>query len=578
MRRRKVPLKQTFLSLITSKGQGIMLHNKLLPFALLALTQSIVAAQTPTAGSQLKQIPPPPSLSKPAPEIRIEPSNSPARPGADDVKIMVKSLHVTCAHAYSEAELVAFADFQPGNEQTLYNLRAMALKISDEYHRNGYFVAQAYLPAQDIKDGVVTIAVIEGQYGKVTVHNQANLPDRVINSRLAGIQSGDVVTRAPLENGLLRVADLPGANVKSTLVPGATAGTSDLIVDVTPGARVSGEVDADNAGNRYTGEYRLGATVNLNNPLGLGDVASLRVMTSGEGLNYARLSYQMPVGKATVGVAYSKLRYKLGKEFESLHANGTADIASIYGSYPLIRSRDNNLYAQLGYDERIFQDKVDSTASVTDKKAHVLMASLSGDQRDSLGRGGASAYSLTWSAGLLDIQTPSARAFDDATAQSNGHYNKLAFSAMRLQNVTDSVSLYAGVNGQLASKNLDVSEKMELGGMYAVRAYPEGEAFADQGYVLSLEARLLLPKFSERQAGQMHLIGFVDTGTVTVDKDPWTAGSNSRTLSGAGVGFTWVDNNDFSVKAYYAHKLGNAVATSAPDKNGRLWVQVVKYF
>ena len=43
----------------------------------------------------------------------------------------------------------------------------------------------------------------------------------------------------------------------------------------------------------------------------------------------------------------------------------------------------------------------------------------------------------------------------------------------------DTVSLFASVNGQLASKDLDSSEKMVLGGMYAVRAYPEGEAYAD---------------------------------------------------------------------------------------------------
>jgi hemolysin activation/secretion protein len=206
------------------------------------------------------------------------------------------------------------------------------------------------------------------------------------------------------------------------------------------------------------------------------------------------------------------------------------------------------------------------------------MASLSGDHRDRLGGGGLSAYSLTWSAGNIDIQTPSALAADAAGPQSNGRFNKLGFSAMRLQRVTDTISLYAAVNGQVASKNLDSSEKMELGGMNAVRAYPEGEAYADQGYVLTLEARLLLPKFSQQMPGQVHLIGFVDTGSVTINKNPWGPGDNRRTLSGAGVGLNWSENNNFLVRAYYARKLGNEVATSAPDKSGRFWIQAVKYF
>jgi hemolysin activation/secretion protein len=221
---------------------------------------------------------------------------------------------------------------------------------------------------------------------------------------------------------------------------------------------------------------------------------------------------------------------------------------------------------------------VDSTSTVTDKQAQVLMPSLYGDERDNFLGGGLSSYSLTWFVGNLDIQTDAARAFDEATAQSNGLYNKIRFSVMRLQSVTGPVSLYASINGQFAFKNLDVSEKMELGGMYAVRAYPEGEAYADQGYVLTVEARLQLPKFVERLPGQMHLIGFFDTGTVTVHKDPWTTDPNSRTLSGAGVGFTWMDYNNFSVKAYYAFKLGSEAATSAPDASGRFWIQLVKYF
>jgi hemolysin activation/secretion protein len=114
--------------------------------------------------------------------------------------------------------------------------------------------------------------------------------------------------------------------------------------------------------------------------------------------------------------------------------------------------------------------------------------------------------------------------------------------------------------------------------MYAVRAYPEGEAYADEGYVLTLEARLTLPRFSESMPGQWQLIGFVDTGTVTTSKSPWGTAANSRTLSGAGVGLNWSETNNFMVRMYYAVKLGNETATSAPDASSRFWIQAVNYF
>ncbi|AVO42840.1 ShlB/FhaC/HecB family hemolysin secretion/activation protein [Simplicispira suum] len=555
-----------------------MLKNHLLPFALLALSPAVFAQQPPSAGSQMQQIPPALTPQKAAPVVRIEPSAAPATPASDAVKITVNRLHVTGARVYPEAELLALTGFQPGSELSLGDLRGMALAITQRYRNAGYFVAQAYLPAQEITDGEVTIAVIEGEYGKVIVRNQSNLADDLVHSQLQGIHSGDPVAIEPLENRLLLLSDIPGVNITSTLAPGASPGTSDLIVDVAPGRRVTGSVDADNAGNRYTGEYRLGATVNLNNPAGRGDVASLRVLTSGKGLNYARASYQMQFGKATAGVAYSWLDYELGKEFSYLHATGNARIASLYGSYPLIRSRNTNLYAGLAFDHKAFQDKnpTDLTMQVADKKSQVLTASLRGDHRDSLGGGGLSSYSLAWSVGNVDLQAPG---LQDryALTQAGGHFNKLSFSAMRLQSVTDTVSLYAGINGQLASKNLDASEKMELGGMYGVRAYPEGEAYADQGYVLTLEARMALPT-PQQLPGQMQLVGFVDVGSVTTHKQPWDSSDNRRTLSGAGVGLNWSDTNNFLVRTFYAFKLGNEAATSAPDKSGRFWIQAVKYF
>ncbi len=434
-------------------------------FGLLTASQLAFGQQVvPLTGGQLQQIPPVPNQTRPLPEIRIEQGGAPSTPESDSARLLVNTLHITGQTLYPEAELLALTGFTPGSERTLAELRAMAVKIADYYHKAGYFVAQAYLPAQDIKDGTVTIAVLEGRYGNISVNNQTNLVDSLPKGILSGINTGDPIAIEPLENRLLLLSDIPGVNFKSTLVPGTSVGASDLIIDATPGKRVTGSAEIDNAGNYYTGEWRVGATVNVNNLAGHGDVASLRVLTSGPGLTYGRASYQMMFGKATAGVAYTALKYKLGKEFESLNANGTVEIASVYGSYPLIRSRNTNLYALLAYDDKTFQDRVDSTGTVTDKKAHVLMASLSGSHHDSLGGGGLSSYSLTESLGEIDIRTPAALAVDNTTAKTNGSFNKLSYTANRIQNVTERVSLFGGISGQFASKNLDISEKMGLGG------------------------------------------------------------------------------------------------------------------
>jgi hemolysin activation/secretion protein len=557
-----------------------LLNKSFFPYTLLILSQSALAVPPPSAGSQMQQLPPVPIPQKIEPKIEIQPTeSSPAVPPAsENYKMRVKSLRIVGAQVYSEAELLTMLGFSPNSELSLPELRGMAAKIADYYHQKDYFLAQAYLPVQDVSEGIVTIVVIVGQYGKISVNNESNLNNALAQDILSDLKGGDLITTDDLETSLLLLSDLPGIKVNSSLVPGSAVGTSDLNVKVTQGPRVTGSVDADNAGNRYTGMYRGGLTINFNEPFGQGDVASLRLLTAGSGLNYGRLSYQMQLGKTTLGAAYSYLAYELGKQFESLGAHGSAQIASIYGSYPLIRSRDNNLFVQLGFDERMFRDKTDVPMTVANKRAHVLKAGLYGDSRDTLWGGGLNAYSFTLTSGFLDIETPQVRTFDALTARTQGYYNKFSLYAMRLQNVTDYLALFASINGQVASKNLDVSEKMELGGMYGVRAYPEGETYADQAAIFTAEARFLLPKFFDEIPGQMQLIGFVDVGTAGIYQNPWSSGSNSRTLSGAGIGFNWEEMNNFAVKMYYAHKLGNEKALSAPDQSGQFWVQLVKYF
>lgn len=544
----------------------------------MSVGQTAQAQQAVGAGGQLQQIPPAALPTKPAPDFAVkrnEPATAtmPAGP-----KIQVHSLHVTGQTVFSEAELITATAFAPDSELDLAGLQALAAKVTGFYNSHGYFLAQAYVPEQNIQGGTVTIAVVEGRFAKIGLDNRTNLSDRVANGVLAGMGMGDVVATAPLERRLLLLSDIPGVLVRSTLSPGTAVGTSDLLVDLAPARRVSGTIEADNAGNRYTGAFRAGGTVNINNPTGNGDLLSLRVLTSFSGLAYGRASYQALVGKATLGIAYAHIHYSLGKEFESLDASGNGDVASLYASYPLIRSHDSNLYLQGSADAKWFQDRLGFIPADSHRRTQVATIGLTGDEHDGIGGGGWSAYSASVSVGNLDLRGAADRAADALAARSNGRYGKAQLSIARLQTVTGPFSLYGSIRGQVAFDNLDISEKMELGGAYGVRAYPEGEAYGDQGYVATAEARLLLGSLVPFVPGNLQLFALIDTGEVDYAKDRWTSGSNHARRSGFGGGISWAAPAGFVLKATYARKLGDTAATSAPDRAGRGWFQVSKVF
>ncbi|WP_308410605.1 POTRA domain-containing protein, partial [Janthinobacterium sp. ROICE36] len=163
------------------------MNTKLLPLTLLLVIQSAYAVDPPSAGSQLQQIPVAPQLPKAPPAIRVQQGNVPATTLGDTTRITVQRLKVTAPPVFTESELVASTGFVPGSELTLGELRAMASKIASYYQNRGYFLAQAYLPAQDIHDGVVQISVLPGQYGQVQLRNQSNLSDGLAGTLLAGL-------------------------------------------------------------------------------------------------------------------------------------------------------------------------------------------------------------------------------------------------------------------------------------------------------------------------------------------------------------------------------------------------------
>lgn len=556
-----------------------LLYLRCLALGIGALPSCALYAQVrPDAGQTLESIRPAPAVPGVRPDAALPREESrPALSAPDDQRIAVKEIRISGARAFPEAQLQALVQDAVGKELSLNELGALARRITDYYRGRGYLLTRAYLPAQEIREGRIEIAVLEGRIAGINIDNSSRLAPAVADAYLRRLQSDQQATEgAAVERSLLLLDDLPGVEVRSTLRPGTAVGTSDLDVQVRSQALLSGSVDADNTGNRYTGEYRAGATLNISNPSGYGDLFSLRVLGSGPGLKYARAAWQAPLGGTGLkgGVAYSELRYRLGRDFEALGAHGSARVATAWAAYPLIRSQNRNLNLQLSYDDKHLNDLVDATASNTGKKLGVWTLGLSGDRTDGFLGGGFSAYGAGLTGGRLKLDAASQLLDQGAGGyQTSGSYTKVTYSYMRLQRLGNQFSLYANLIGQAVGKNLDSSEKLSLGGAYGVRAYPQGEAAGDDAAVLNLELRWSVPGWRELRA-----VGFVDAGTARINHNPLpTDGNNNRHLLGEGIGLQWNRPNNFALNAYLAWRAG-AKPVSDADRNPRLWVQMAKYF
>lgn len=542
---------------------------------------ALFAAPPPNAGLLLPSVPqtPAPASGK-APLLVPPPDKSSVAPASDE-RISISEVRITGNTVFSEAqlqtliapELVAGESNGSASHQFSFaELQALAERITAYYREQGYLLARAYLPPQEVRDGRLEIAVLEGRVSRINWNNDSRHADATVEGRLDEIPVDAPLYNPTLERGLLLLGDLPGSEVQATVRPGVSIGTSELDISLKDRKGLfAGNVSADNEGNPYSGEYRLGAGLTVNSPLRLGDAFNVNLIGGGRDYQYGRLAWQVPVGQRglAVGVAASSMNYRLQQEFAPLDAHGTAQIGSVYALYPLQRSRFSNVNAQLAFDYKKLEDRVDAISSVVNRKLGVWQTGLSGSRYDGLGGGGLSSWSVNAVTGNLRLD-PTAQAIDAASVRTEGSYAKGMIQLSRLQRLADNWNLYAQIGGQAAQKNLDSSEKYALGGSAAVRAYPQGESPVDDGWLGTIELR-----YSPTPNWQASV--FNDAAQGKLQHAPVNGADNQRRLSGAGVGVSYADVGGLSVQATLAWRTGD-VPTSDSDRSPRGWLRLMHPF
>jgi hemolysin activation/secretion protein len=538
-----------------------------------ALSCPVFAQVLPDAGRIQEQmrVPLPPPAGKPS-EIRIAPPT--AEKSADSPPFHVAGFRVSGATVFAERQLLEVLG-PVGRELTLAQIRESADRVTKFYKDRGYVVARALVPAQDVRDGIVEIRVLEGRYGLIDIRNATDVSEQRIRDLLGEIKEGTLIHGPTLEKRILLVSDLAGIQPKATLEPGQATGLSDLVLEIGAGQAREYSFTADNAGNRFTGKNRLNGAFAWNSPAGIGDRLTANAVTSGEGLLSMGVAYDRPAGSSGLraGLHVARTNYRLVEDFRSLDAHGTADVLGASLVFPLIRSSALNVRAVVAGETRRLEDVVGATRSVSNKRADLAQTGIRGDARDGFLAGALTSFQGTLTSGKLNLDTPTSAAIDAAGPRAQGGYGKFVANVYRLQGMSENWRIGANYTGQWASKNLDSSEKFSVGGLTGVRAYPLGEAAGDDVHLLQLELRHQGGKLGP---GQISPFGFLDAAHSRIFHDNFaTSGvKNVRNLAGYGLGAEWSAPGSLYVRCWLAFKGTSEPATSDTDRGARFWLQV----
>ena len=545
--------------------------------ALIILCNAAAAQSVPDAGQIQRELLPQPASPAPvAPPIAIrEPAAQAAAAGGPSFGVTSVQIH---GHsAFSTDELLALVADLPGLARTLADAQAGAKRITEHYRANGYPVARAYVPAQDVTAGQLRIEVLEGRIGQIALKNSSRVSGRALAATLESVQAGDVIASAPIDRALLLWNDTPGVGAaRATLQPGEAVGTSLLGIELDAAPLVQGSVVLDNHGSAYTGRARVAGQLQINSPFGLGDRFALTALTSGKGLRHGRLTYDTPLGGAgtRIGAVRQQTRYRLGGGFAALQASGVAHDTEVFASHPLWLTLTSRVNATLSAEHQSLHDRIDITSSVTDKSLGSTRLTLDGSWRALQGARLSSA-NLQLVNGRLRIHSPAAGAQDAATAGTQGSFTRMAWSLWHLQRLAVGSQVQVSYGGQRASRNLDSAEKFAIGGPRAVRAYSSGEASGDEADLLTLEWR---QRFTPAVQG----VVFHDIGRVRLNRFAFDASAPShRTLSGAGIGLNaeaLVVGTAVSLQTSLAWPLQGRPAQGAPVGRPAWWLTLAARF
>ena len=548
--------------------------------SILMLPIVVMAAPLPDAGALRQQIEQNQQQTFPHKAMPEKPAEPPAMQAKTGIIVTVKSFRFVGNTLVSNKKLTPVVASYLNRPLDFTQLQAAAAAIANAYREAGWIV-RAYLPAQDIADGIVTIQIVEAVFGGI--HINGDNPQRMSRDQIMRIfeaqqKVGMPLSADKLDRALLLADDLPGVTVGGILSEGRKERETDINLKLGDEPLAVGEVGADNTGARSTGSNRVTVNLNLNSPFKHGDLVSANVVHT-QGSDYLRLDGNVPIGPDgwRTGINASALNYRLvAPEFTSLDANGTSDTVGLEATYPIIRSRLKNLYLNVNADNKTFNN-LSSGAITTSYKADTLALGIEGNLFDNLWGGGANSASISLVDGVLNLDGSPNQAADATTTQTAGQFSKIRYSASRQQVITEKVSFFGSITGQQASKNLDSSEKFYLGGATGVRAYPANEAGGAEGQLANLELRWRLPRgFS--------FSGFYDYGQITINPNNNFTGAsalNEYSLKGAGLSLAWQSEKGSTIKASYARRIGdnpNPAATGT-DQDGsfvrdRLWLWV----
>ena len=377
---------------------------------------------------------------------------------------------------------------------TIGQLQEIVDNVTRFYRSKGFILAQAYIPAQTISNGVVIVQVLEGTLNDVVVEGNTRYSDAALIAPFADLV-GLPVVKQPLESALLELTDFPGISAFGVFRPGKDIGSSQLVIKVQKEKIADLSLSADNYGSDYTGKYRGIINYSLYNAFASQDRLFGNIYKTFQPSNgvYGSISYEAAIvnNRNIFGINASRNNFTLEERQGSVPGDGKTSQGGLYFRHTLKRSRASNQYLKLAF----FRKRADINlfkAPYQEPFRDDLAVASAEVQFDSLAPKSAGInmgyfrYSHGFE-GILGVPKAGEETMGKLNPDAKPNFNKVESGYTRYQSIDSANSLLLSLRGQFSNDVLASLEQMAIGGPDSVRAYPVAKYLRDRAYVATIE-------------------------------------------------------------------------------------------
>jgi hemolysin activation/secretion protein len=442
-----------------------------------------------------------------------------------------------------------------GRELSLEEMSELTDLLTMTYQEKGYILARAYLPEQEIEDGILKVSIAEGKIGKIKIAGYTHYRADVLKRYFKQQEKHGVVQESLLEKGLLLSSDTPDVKTTVVLKEGEEPGEVDVVLDVKDTSQVTFGVDLsldyNNFGSSTVGEDRYGASVGIVDHV-FGTKLDLRMIASGqpEDSYLGNYTWTIPVNTygTKVSLNYLHSNFSVGQDLQDLGLGGRSEFYGGVVTHPILKKKNMNFSFNAGYSYKYTKNTILSGQSETIDEVDQLSFGFNYDSLDRyLGK------NIAWVGYLWGEVDRDDTLNTSRTNTEDQSYDKIMGNFARIQKIYGYTNLMVRMGGQYTDKRLLPFEMFAIGGYGSVRGYDPSLFLGDSGYNVSAELMFAPPLvaekivFGQRLAQLMQFAVFADHGQVWIT-DALSDELSSQYLTGYGLGVRLFYKDKFTFK------------------------------